>query len=377
MSAIGVHHGATTSAPWDGPMMEGRCPSTESALRASHAWVDPNGDPAIKASYKFIHHMISMDGSVGAADTIGCSTGIGYLNHPPGTTGRPNIPAADRAGVYAHLAAHIKDADMTPPELRASEDAPKLSRPVFDRAQPISSEMEFRAAADGGWDFTGYASLFDTPSDASWMAWKEIIRPTAFNRTLNARAQHTFVVNHDDNLLLASTRTDRLHLSADSKGLLTEAKLPATSYANDLRELHAAGETRGMSFTFKPTKNGETWTTDANGRPQRELTDVQLGHVTVVTTLEPGFSGTARTMQFRALADEIAVSPDDLDDLFEAIREGRALNDAAVNLLGRLATHYQPSVQPEPTTVQPELDLAALKAKAEAALAEHKRRLTA
>lgn len=256
-------------------------------------------------------------------------------------------------------------------------ETPKTTRPIFDRAVPVSTEMEFRAAADGGWDFTGYAALFDTSSDASWMPWKEIVRPVAFNRTLKARAQHTFVVNHDDNLLLASTRTERLRLSVDSRGLLTEAKLPGTSYAADLRELHAAGETRGMSFTFKPTKNGETWTTDSAGRPQRELTDVQLGHVTVVTTLEPGYSGTAHTMQFRALADEVSADMADLDDLFDAIREGRALSENAVSLLNRLTAHYQPAIEPEPTTVEPGRDLAALMAKAEAVKAEHKQRLIA
>lgn len=222
------------------------------------------------------------------------------------------------------------------------------TRPMMNRALPVQSEMEFRAAADGGWDFTGYAALFDTPSDTPRLPYSESIDPGAFNRTLKSGAHHSFVMNHDDNLILASTKTKRLHLSADTRGLLTEAKLPDTSYARDLRALHEAGETRGMSFEFKATKNGETWGYDG-ARPTRRLTDVSLGHVSVIATdaLSTAYSATQQTIQFRALAQELSAEADDLEDLFDALREGRALDATAASLLDRLADHYHVPASPE------------------------------
>lgn len=119
-AAIPRHDTPTENGAWDGPANEARLPSgdgAEDALRAAHAWVDAAGDPNAKGSYKFIHHEVSADGTVGAANMTGCSSGIGYLNRAPGATGRPNIPDADRAGVHRHLAGHMMDGGMTPPDM--------------------------------------------------------------------------------------------------------------------------------------------------------------------------------------------------------------------------------------------------------------------
>ncbi len=117
-AAIPVHSTPTSDAPWDGNAAEAALPAARAPLREAHAWVDSNADPDLKGSYKFIHHFVSSDGTVGAASLIACSTGIGYLNRSSDAPGAPNIPDADREGVYAHLAAHLRDGDMTPPELR-------------------------------------------------------------------------------------------------------------------------------------------------------------------------------------------------------------------------------------------------------------------
>lgn len=117
-AALPSHSTATTDEPWDGGMMEANCAAERAPLRASHAWVDAEGDPDAKGSYKFIHHFVAEDGTVGAASIIACSTGIGYLNRAPGAAGRPDIPEADREGVWAHLARHLRDADREPSELR-------------------------------------------------------------------------------------------------------------------------------------------------------------------------------------------------------------------------------------------------------------------
>ena len=115
------HKTDTTDDPWDGPMMDARCPADEAHLAASHAWRDDEGDPDAKGSYKFGHHMISADGDVGPANTNACSSGIAVLN---GGRGGSNIPDEDRPGVHGHLAGHIEDSGKDAPPLQGHGNAP-------------------------------------------------------------------------------------------------------------------------------------------------------------------------------------------------------------------------------------------------------------
>ena len=117
LGAIGVHHTAVDKdGAWDaGANLKrlGDSPSKD-ALRAMHAWVDPSKDAATKGAYKLPHHDVSADGKVGAANMAGCAAAMGRLNG-----GGLDIPAPDKAGVHAHLAAHYKDAGKDAPDLKA------------------------------------------------------------------------------------------------------------------------------------------------------------------------------------------------------------------------------------------------------------------
>ncbi len=116
--AVPSHTTATTDAAWDGPANEARVRSGENAAyyRKIYAWQNPDGDPTVKASWKFIHHLVPNGGEPGAADVRACQTGIGVLN---GGRGGTTIPDADRQGVWNHLAKHLRDADLEPPELKS------------------------------------------------------------------------------------------------------------------------------------------------------------------------------------------------------------------------------------------------------------------
>jgi hypothetical protein len=139
MPALAVHHTATSDGSWDGPANEARLPSKEAPLRASHAWIDSGADPNTKAAYKFIHHEVDADGKVGAANLTGCSTGIGVLN---GGRGGTTIPDADREGVHAHLAAHLKDAGKDAPALAISVASATNSQQGADMAQEAVVQAE-------------------------------------------------------------------------------------------------------------------------------------------------------------------------------------------------------------------------------------------
>lgn len=107
-SAIGIKHTGTSDSAWDGGANEKRLGDnpTQAQLRAMYAWVDPDGDPKTKTAYKFPHHEVAGDGTVGDANLSACSTGIAALN---GGRGGTKIPDADRRGVFNHLTGHLKD----------------------------------------------------------------------------------------------------------------------------------------------------------------------------------------------------------------------------------------------------------------------------
>src|ERR1700726_435233 len=94
-AAIPPHSTGTSDNSFDAGAMKRRLGNDEKDLKVAHAWVDGEGDPNAKSSYKFIHHMVSDAGAVGAASTRASSNGIGVLN---GGRGGTDIPDADRQG---------------------------------------------------------------------------------------------------------------------------------------------------------------------------------------------------------------------------------------------------------------------------------------
>lgn len=121
--AIGTHHTDTDPGSWSAATAKKNLGSdpTKAQLRATFAWVDGSTDGTAKSDYGFPHHYVSAGGDVGAANLTACSAGIAALN---GGRGGSNTPAGDVKGVYAHLAAHLKDGGKTPPELKASASGP-------------------------------------------------------------------------------------------------------------------------------------------------------------------------------------------------------------------------------------------------------------
>ena len=113
---IRSHSTDTSTKAWAGPRMEtklGDAPAK--VLRQAYAWVDPDGNPDNKGSYKFIHHEVRPRHEVGPANVKACTSGIGILN---GARGGADVPAAHRKGIYNHLARHLRDAGQEPADLK-------------------------------------------------------------------------------------------------------------------------------------------------------------------------------------------------------------------------------------------------------------------
>ncbi len=97
---------APDDEPWDAAAVLKEC-SGAKQLRLVHAWVDPEGDPEAKSSYKRPHHL--PDGKVVWNGVKGCGGAL------MGARGGVDIPDADVAGVEKHLALHYAQFDKTPP----------------------------------------------------------------------------------------------------------------------------------------------------------------------------------------------------------------------------------------------------------------------
>lgn len=111
--ALDPHDTEVTSESWEGlKASEGLTADAQPGdLQTIYAWVDTDGDPEAKSSYRFAHH----NGVGGPANVRACLMGIARLNDVKGG----GIPDADRKGVYEHLAGHLHDADIEVPELKS------------------------------------------------------------------------------------------------------------------------------------------------------------------------------------------------------------------------------------------------------------------
>jgi hypothetical protein len=112
---VRVHHTDTVDREWDGPEAESklRDDAGEREFRKLFAWLDADS-PESKTAQKFPHHEVTARGAVGAANVRAAINGVSILN---GGRGGADIPKSHREGVYAHLAAHLRDAGEEPPDL--------------------------------------------------------------------------------------------------------------------------------------------------------------------------------------------------------------------------------------------------------------------
>ena len=139
-----------------------------------------------------------------------------------------------------------------------------IERRLFD------ADIQIRRALDGTVGLRGYAALFDIEAHG------EVIRRSAFNRTVAQRDDVRLLVNHDG-VPLARTKSGTLELGIDDRGLYVDVASLDMSNPT-VQELVSAmdrGDIDQMSFAFiahdAPIIDGI-----------RELREVSLADVSVV-----------------------------------------------------------------------------------------------
>jgi uncharacterized protein len=178
-------------------------------------------------------------------------------------------------------------------------------------------QAEIREMPGGEMRFSGYAAVFN--SDSEPLPFIERLDPSAFRRTLINKREVRMFLNHNQDFVLGTTESN-MHLSADSHGLLTEADLAPTTYAQDLAINMRAKIVTKMSFGFTVPAKGDTW--DGN---RRLLKEVNLFDVSPVTGF-PAYTQTSAVL--RSLAEGVGAEQSDLALAIRALTESTGPLDA-------------------------------------------------
>jgi uncharacterized protein len=217
----------------------------------------------------------------------------------------------------------------------------KIDGPRSESKEPEvrvnSTEIEVRSEGDG-MTFSGYASVFDSPSE-DLGGFIEYVAPGAFKRSLQARNEIKLLWNHDTSEPLASVRGGSLQLVEDSRGLKVTAKLPNTTRGRDVAELLRSKVIDSMSFGFNVIK--DSW---SNNGSVRTLESVRLSEVSVVTF--PAYTATTATV--RSL--QPTIDADELATALLKLESGEDLDEKSASLItdvvGKLRQQPEPEVEP-------------------------------
>ena len=144
----------------------------------------------------------------------------------------------------------------------------------------------------------GYAAVYNSESELLYGFFREVIRPGAFDSSLKNDVRCLW--DHNSSYVLGRTTSGTLDIRSDAKGLYFEVTPPETQWANDLCQSIKRGDVNQMSFGFV-TKD-DSWQSLEDGTEMRELLEVDLQEVSVVTF--PAYQATSAGMRSIDSEDE-------------------------------------------------------------------------
>jgi hypothetical protein len=213
------------------------------------------------------------------------------------------------------------------------DERQQMTTIVERRVNSVEFDIRSGEMASDGMSFTGYAAVFDSPSEP--LPFTEVIKGGAFKRSLKSRNEIKLFMNHNTDVVLGSSRAGTLRLSEDSRGLLAEADLPDTTAGRDLSVLMQRGDVNSMSFGFSVPPRGDTWSDDG---ATRELHQVRLHEVSIVTGFPAYQATTASVRSLDILATRTAVDVDALSDAITRLEAGETLEAEHADLISEVVS---------------------------------------
>lgn len=183
--------------------------------------------------------------------------------------------------------------------------------------------------------------------------FKEAIQKGAFTRALKKGNDIHFLAEHDENKILASTRNGSLTLKEDEKGLLMTAYISDTSYGRDYHTLIKDGILRNMSFGF--TVDKDKWNKEKDGTYTREVNDLTLFEVSVVTN--PAYPQSTISARGLNVLENVDI-PQDMEEraYISGVWEDRDILNTALNIIGDVSTLLQYNKKTQEKVVDGEVE---------------------
>lgn len=152
---------------------------------------------------------------------------------------------------------------------------------------------------DGPPKIEGTAAVYNSLSE-DLGGFREKIEPGAFDNVLDDDVRALF--NHDNNMVLARTKSGTLDLSTDSDGLKYRFEAPDTTAGRDLTVMLERGDVDQSSFGFVVKE--DTWREEDDGTVVRTINEVErLFDVSPVTY--PAYPDTdVAKREYRAFVEE-------------------------------------------------------------------------
>ncbi len=144
----------------------------------------------------------------------------------------------------------------------------------------------------------GMAIVFNQPSE-NLGGFREVIHPEAVDRTFREAIDVRALVDHDSAKIIGRLQAGTLSLKKKSKGLAVEIDPPNTTVGRDIVESVNRGDVSGMSFAFRVIE--DDWTEDENGMPIRDVLDMRISEVSIVTW--PAYLATSVEVAKRSLQE--------------------------------------------------------------------------
>jgi HK97 family phage prohead protease len=162
----------------------------------------------------------------------------------------------------------------------------------------LTEPVEVREEADGV-RVVGYAALYNSRSVILPGGFQEIIRPGAFDDSLeNPETDVVALWNHDENFLLGRQSSGTLKLWADERGLMYSVLMPSSRA--DVTEAVRRGDAKGSSFAFTVERDGEEYERSADGGPPLRYISKVKGLYDVSVVVHPAYPETTAAVRQRA-----------------------------------------------------------------------------